>query len=198
MSNCKFRKYHWHDGFPDYLCEMRKGFSCENSYYETYSMFDCKMLNETFKKRIEKEEKELIELKEIKEKLYESLSGNHVINGDGQVYNGHHNKWIENLCKVGRGFDNKEKAEKARNIMVKHDIILKYVIDHEPDYEPNWNDCNDYKYSVVYHSGERQWIKDCFVFFNPFGMIVMPEWVAEKLADDLNNNRINLTPFKEK
>ena len=90
--------------------------------------------------------------------------------------------------KTGRAFDTRDKAEKARDIMVKHDIILKYVIDHAPNYEPNEYDCA----SIFFCRDSGKWKRvlasdtdECI------GTILMPIKIADKLADDLNNDRID-------
>ena len=72
--------------------------------------------------------------------------------------------------------------------MVKHDIILKYVIDHAPNYEPNEYDCA----SIFFCRDSGKWKRvlasdtdECI------GTILMPIKIADKLADDLNNDRID-------
>lgn len=141
----------------------------------------------TMKERIEELEKELAALKAQLGKKYEPKSGRYTIGPDGNVYEVCWDAIIKERTKTGNAFDTKEKAEKARDIMVKHDIILKYVIDHAPDYMPNDKDCASVyflpdlnEWSSVIASAEEELI----------GTILMPVSVAKKLADDLNNNRI--------
>lgn len=137
------------------------------------------------KERIEELEKELAELKAQFGKKYEPKDGQYCISGTGNIFEA---TPLANDYKVyGRAFNSRSKAEKARDIMVKHDIILKYVIDHAPDYMPNDKDCASVyflpdlnEWSSVIASAEEELI----------GTILMPVSVAKKLADDLNNNRI--------
>lgn len=139
----------------------------------------------TMEERIEDLEQELAELKAHLIKKYEPQPGNYCILGDGDVEL--LNDWAGYVA-VGRGFNTKEKADKARGIMVKHDIILKYVIDHAPDYKPDGYDCA----SIFFCRDAGKWKRvlasdkdECI------GTILMPIKVADKLADDLNNNRID-------
>ncbi len=142
----------------------------------------------TMKERIEELEKELAALKaQLK---YEPKYGTYFINGNGNIVQATKECVVYDYVNSGRAFDTKEKAEKARDIMVKHDIILKYVIDHAPDYEPDWTNPNEYKWFVEYKCEHRKYIADWWSNYRPVGLVFMPKSVAEKLADDLNNNRI--------
>ena len=138
------------------------------------------------RERIEALERELAELKAQLAKKYEPKDGEYFVRGDSLiVYKDHSHA---DYKKTGRVFDTEEKAIKARDIMVRHDIILKYVIDHCSDYEFDAENLRN-NYCVAYFRGE--WVVGSITQFYHFGTIFMPEWVAEKLADDLNNNRID-------
>jgi hypothetical protein len=136
------------------------------------------------KERIEILEKELAALKAQLGKKYEPKGGRYCIAGNGEILN---NDTAFGYLKPGRRFDTKEKAEKARDIMVKHDIILKYVIDHAPNFDRDTGEL----WSVWYDTEEKEWTPVLQDTGADIGTIIMPEWVAEKLADDLNNNRID-------
>lgn len=141
---------------------------------------------DSMKNKIEALERELAELNAHANRKYKPQSGQYGVLGDGDVrclalYNGAYTK-------NGRAFDTRDKAEKARDIMVKHDIILKYVIDHAPNYEPNEYDCA----SIFFCRDSGKWKRvlasntdECI------GTILMPIKIADKLADDLNNDRID-------
>lgn len=141
---------------------------------------------DTMKERIEALEKELAELKDQLNKKYEPMTGDWVVSGEGVVEK---TKIPYNYKKFGRAFDTKEKAEKARNIMVRHDVILKYVIDHAPDFVP---DSPYDMWSVWLSDEDNKWVSVMQDIGPDIGTIIMPEWVAKKLADDLNNGRIEL------
>jgi hypothetical protein len=136
------------------------------------------------KERIEVLEKELAALKAQLGKKYAPKNGRYYISGAGEVLD---NDTAFGYLKTGRRFDTKEKAEKARDIMVKHDIILKYVIDHAPNFDRDTGEL----WSVWYDTEEKEWTPVLQDTGADIGTIIMPEWVAEKLADDLNNNRID-------
>lgn len=137
------------------------------------------------KERIEALERELAALKaQLK---YEPKVGKYAVQGDGTIYNTDGWESEGDYKGVGRSFDTIEKAEKARDIMVKHDIILKYVIDHAPDYEPTESECH----SVYFDATDDEWYTVSLDVLSEIGTIVMPGWLAKKLADDLNNNRID-------
>ena len=138
------------------------------------------------RERIEALERELAKLKAQLVEKYEPKLGEYYIYGNG-VIRDIFGKVVEYTA-VGRAFDTKEKAEKARDIMVKHDIILKYVIDHDPDYEFDEKNLRN-NYYLTYFNGK--WTVGSLVQFYHFGTVYMPRWVAEKLVDDLNNNRID-------
>ena len=137
------------------------------------------------KERIEKLEKELAELKAQLVQKYEPEYGDYCICGAGNIFKA---AALANEYKVcGRAFNSRRKAEKARDIMVKHDIILKYVIDHAPEFNSG---SEDEFWSVWYDPEEKEWAAMLQDIGPDIGTLFMPEWVAEKLADDLNNNRI--------
>lgn len=150
-------------------------------------VYEPEMIREdSMKDKIEALERELAELNAHANRKYKPQSGQYGVLGDGDVR-------CLALCngaytKNGRAFDTRDKAEKARDIMVKHDIILKYVIDHAPNYEPNEYDCA----SIFFCRDSGKWKRvlasdtdECV------GTILMPIKIADKLADDLNNDRID-------
>ena len=141
---------------------------------------------EDLEKKIQALTEELESLK-AQDKKYEPMPGNFNVTGHGDISTaGSFGKYLE----FGRAFDTKEKAEKARDIMKTHDIILKYVIDHAPDYEPDWTDCEE-KWSVSFDYYNKRWTIENTYLKKCIGEIYMPRWVAEQLEDDLNNNRID-------
>jgi len=71
--------------------------------------------------------------------------------------------------------------------LIWHDIILKYVIDHAPTYEPEINNT----YSVYFDNEENCWAPIMIDDNLEVGTIAMPSPVAERLANDLNNGRID-------
>jgi hypothetical protein len=139
------------------------------------------------KERIKELEKELAALKEQLNQKYEPEIGRYFVNGNGVIVKADEKCILTDYVQAGRAFNTTKKAEKARDIMVKHDIILKYVIDHAPDYEPTEFECH----SVYLDKEEDLWYGISVDLETEVGTILMPEWVAEKLADDLNNNRID-------
>lgn len=139
------------------------------------------------KDKIEALERELAELKALLK--YAPTPGNYIVQGGGTVFD-LADGYLDDgaYTKNGRAFDTRDKAEKASDIMVKHDIILKYVIDHAPNYEPNEYDCA----SIFFCRDSGKWKRvlasdtgECV------GTILMPIKIADKLADDLNNDRID-------
>ena len=145
------------------------------------------------KEKIEQLEKEIkalssrLEALSAQDKKYEPTPGNFAVTGPGDIStSGPCGIYLE----FGRAFDTHAKAEKALKIMKTHDIILKYVIDKAPDYEPDWDDGEEEKLSVGFDYNLGGW--DIYYFHNRkcLGEIYMPKWVAKQLADDLNHNRI--------
>jgi len=142
---------------------------------------------DSMKDKIEALEKELAELKALLK--YAPTPGNYIVQGSRTVFD-LADGYLDDgaYTKNGRAFDTRDKAEKASDIMVKHDIILKYVIDHAPNYEPNEYDCA----SIFFCRDSGKWKRvlasdtgECV------GTILMPIKIADKLADDLNNDRID-------
>lgn len=152
-----------------------------------YNVVSCLCKLDDPREKIYELEKEITELKKSLNKKYEPIRGNYLINMDGSVYHTYWHGMITDCTKVGRAFDTEAKAKKAMPIMVEHDIILKYVIDHAPDYKPNYEDCA----SVYFDHDSSEWISiDVHPDEELIGTILMPQRVANKLADDLNNDRI--------
>lgn len=69
--------------------------------------------------------------------------------------------------------------------------VAKYVDEHAPDYESGWTN-EEEKYYVFFDHRLKVWFAGTEGVYEDIGKVYMPENVAKKLADDLNNGRVEL------
>ena len=90
----------------------------------------------------------------------------------------------------GTAFQTKEQAKVASKLMRERNRIIQYVLEHEP----NWKFKNrpfEPNYYVYYDYSHNKWkIADLRSMKGQH--IYMSEWVAKKLASDLNSGRVVL------
>lgn len=89
----------------------------------------------------------------------------------------------------GRVYPSKSIAHKAYQLILQHQLKVKYLMNREPNYVPNWNDTSPKYY--VYFSHEYKCWSIGYVYIHDCGHVYMPYWVAEELKNDLNCGKIN-------
>lgn len=145
------------------------------------------MTNNPLKQDIERMKEELAKMEAMleAEEKWNPKGGKYVVGSEGTV----------SLCPTkcdgfGTAFSTKRQAEIAARLMRERNRIIQYVLEHAPEWD------------FEFVKGERRW----FVFYdhniNKWGCthwryirtdtVIMPEWVAGKLAGDLNSGRVVL------
>ena len=146
-------------------------------------------MNNSLEQNIQRMKKELadMEAKLKANEKWEPKSGPWVVNVRGEVMR---DNIVEGRSPFGMTFQTEEQAEIASKLMRERNRIIQYVLEHEPD-------C---KFEFVV--GQNNY----YVYYNPYiskwrcgsacaqgsQNIYMPEWVADKLVDDLNSGRVVL------
>ena len=148
------------------------------------------MNNNSLEQNIERMEQELTEMK-AKLKAggkWQPKGGPWVINVRGEVMS---DSVVESRIPFGMTFQTQQQAEIASELMREHNRIIQYVLEHEPDWKfgyvvgrPNYYVYYDFKMYQMWKVGE--------VTTDVSQDIHMPEWVAKKLAVDLNSGRVKL------
>lgn len=118
-----------------------------------------------------------------KPEQWEPEGGNYFVDSDGNVeYAG---TSFPETSEFGVERPVEQHAEQARDLMRTHNRALAYVQEHAPDW-----DGGD-PHTVHYFGGYlvSPWNEG---IHPPIGSVIGPEWVMQKLADDLNSGRVKL------
>jgi len=93
--------------------------------------------------------------------------------------------WKEQVA-FGARHPTREQAERARDLMRRHNRALAYVQEHAPDYVFDRHDAFAVELDEIggWEIAEATW--------NPIGTVIGPKRVMEQLADDLNSGRVKL------
>ena len=148
------------------------------------------MNKEEMQKRLEAIESEAKSIREAldKKKQWKPQGGMLGIDRNGGIVNYAcvPDKYTEN----GYMYRTKELAEKAAKIMRRHNRLLAYVLEHAPDWKPNWS--KEYVYTVFYNQDDKKWKYIKFSYMDFTSEVSMPEHVAKKLVDKLNSREVVL------
>lgn len=93
---------------------------------------------------------------------------------------------------AGLEYLTKALAEKAARAMRTHNRLVAYVLEHAPDYEPDWHDGDENKFYVIYSNFSKDWGYSCSSSGRTAGCVYMPKYIALKLVEDLNSGRVVL------
>ena len=148
------------------------------------------MNTNSLQQNIERMEKELAEMKaKLKAgEKWEPKGGDWFVDFNGKVKN---YRGIDLECSwFGTSFQTQQQAEIASKLMRERNRIVQYVLEHEPGCKFEFDKGVDNHY-VCYDHSDKTWIVLCSQNVESLH-IHMPEWVAEKLADDLNSGRVEL------
>ena len=99
---------------------------------------------------------------------------------------------IDDACKFGVERQTKKAAEKASDAMRTHNRLLAYVDEFGGDWEANWENSEQLKYSVYYGYISKLWGRDFSQTLCTNGTVYMPKDCAEGLAAKLNSGEVVL------
>ena len=95
--------------------------------------------------------------------------------------------WKEQVA-FGARHPTREQAERARDLMRRHNRALAYVQEHAPDFDP----AKDEAWEIYWESDESEYrpVPTCGV--SVIGAVIGPAGVMHKLSADLNSGRVKL------
>ena len=147
------------------------------------------MNTNSLEQNIERMEKELAEMKaKLRSgEKWEPKGGSWLVSVRGETK-------LDNVVKsripFGMTFQTQQQAEIASRLMRQRNRIVQYVLEHLPIWKFEFDKYVDNHY-VCYDHSDKTWTVLCSRDIESLH-IHMPEWVAEKLADDLNSGRVEL------
>lgn len=79
---------------------------------------------------------------------------------DGDVVSTYH--WVDDpvdqgFKKMHNIYRTREAAEKAANLMLLSNAVIRACLEVDPDFEPNWSNINEEKWSVYYSHALKKW-----------------------------------------
>lgn len=86
----------------------------------------------------------------------------------------------------------KEAAKKDRDEMRTQNRLLAYKAKFDPDYEPDWDNCNKEKHYVRYDHDTKIFKLGIAQFFQSIGTVYMSKHVALDLVEKLNYGEVVL------
>lgn len=98
------------------------------------------------------------------------------------------------LDKIGYNNNNYfHTRERAQEVADKIKFLMKLERLHDiycPDYKPDWNDSEEYKYLVYFDHSRRKYCWDSFAYSEYAGAVYFPtKEIAQKVCDVLNKER---------
>lgn len=149
------------------------------------------------KKLLEQEIAELQKKLEEKQKAlatipdkWEPKGGKFGIHGNGYIEIGIVSSG--SYRKFGTEYATREQANKAVKRMRVHNILLAYVLEAAPDWEPDWDDPDTAKCKIIFDGRIKSWKLDANYMDNVLGAVYMPRCVAEELVRKLNDGEVEL------
>jgi hypothetical protein len=134
---------------------------------------------------------EIVEVQ--KKKKWKPEGGYYFIRGDGSIGMARKipNDAPDYYKEEGRTYPTQKLAEKARKMIRPYQRLVAYVLEHAPNWQPDWKDDEKYKTSVVYDHDFERW-EVCGTKFSEYCTLYMPKDVAEELCNKLNSGEVEL------
>tara|TARA_B110000971_G_scaffold152442_1_gene155656 strand:+ start:205 stop:669 length:465 start_codon:yes stop_codon:yes gene_type:complete len=125
-------------------------------------------------------------------KKWEPKGGRFTITNASWVSNSPALKGSHAVAGFGAGYDNREAAEKARDIMLIHNRLLAYVDEFGGDWVADWSLVSQNKYCITYDKLQLQWEVDCNYRTCFLGAVYMSEECAKGLVAKLESGEVVL------
>lgn len=125
-------------------------------------------------------------------KPWEPTGGGYLLDATSVVRNAGRNR---NARLAGIQFNDADEAQRIADLRRVWQILAKYVSDHSPGYTPDreFKEPHDQSPSYVFHSEHSNDHRvGSWTNTRSPGFVLMPRWVAVKLAADLNSGRVRL------
>ena len=124
-----------------------------------------------------------------KPKQWEPRGGDYWVCAWGDVFGGDQ---IARTSKFGVERQTAKAAEKASAAMRSHNRLLAYVDEFGGDWEADWGDIKQLKYSVCYGCISKIWERNDYRTLYTIGTVYMSKDCAAKLAGKLNSGEVVL------
>jgi hypothetical protein len=134
----------------------------------------------------------LEELEKPKPKQWEPCDGEFTIHGDGGVFlTGPHNR-SPSYISAGMVRKTRGAADKASATMRAHNRLLAYVDEFGGDWEADWSDSSQLKYTFGFSYKHKNWTLTSFSSFRTIGAVHMSKECAESLIVKLESGEVVL------
>ena len=147
------------------------------------------MTNEELQQKVKRLEEEIINLKlKLEEKkpyeveVPEDIDDYYVLDEYGKVYSLKGFTMNYKRCQYERGlaFKTREEAEQFKKEQILLFKLHKWAEEHNGDWTPNWNDCNETKYFIIFDKLYKTFKIDCYARIKPFSKL--PYFKSEKIG----------------
>ena len=152
------------------------------------------MTNEELQQEVEKLQKQINKLslklygieedkKPYEVEVPEDIEDYCTLDGYGKVYSlkGFSMNYIRCQYERGLAFKTREQAEQFKKEQILLLKLHKWAEEHNENWYPNWKDCNEIKYFIIYDKLYEIFKIDCYGRIKPFSRL--PYFKTEKIAE---------------
>ena len=148
------------------------------------------MTNEELQQKVKRLEEEIINLKlKLEEKkpyeveVPEDIDNYYYTDEYGKVdyLEGYNSSYEKNKYIRGLAFKTEEEAEKYDKERILLFKLHKWAEEHKGGWTPNWNDCNETKYFIIFDKLYKTFKIDCYARIKPFSKL--PYFKSEEIAE---------------
>ena len=182
---------HWCNGTP---IDVNLWEKWEGSYVYEWSGRGwnyCDMINKIgHSNRIKKPEEKVMNTNSLEqniERMEKELAEMKAKLKAGEKWEPKGGDWYVTQC---TSYQTKQQGDIASKLMRERNRIIQYVLEHVPDWKFEFYKSGG-NYYINFNHGSVEW-RYGVAIRDESQDIYMPEWVAEKLADDLNSGRVEL------
>ena len=130
------------------------------------------------------EEKGLVPVKTPYEvEVPEDIEDYYVLDGYGKIFSlkGFSMNYIRCQYERGLAFKTREQAEQFKKEQILLFKLHKWAEEHNEDWTPNWKDCNEIKYFIIFDKLYETFKIDCYARIKPFSKL--PYFKSEEIAE---------------
>ena len=147
------------------------------------------MTNEELQQKVKRLEEEIINLKlKLEEKkpyeveVPENIENYYYVDEGGDIKRAFifNEIWVKKVYQNGLIFKTEEEAEKYDKERILLFKLHKWAEEHNGGWTPNWNDCNETKYFIIFDKLYKTFKIDCYARIKPFSKL--PYFKSEEIA----------------
>lgn len=148
------------------------------------------MTNEELQQKVKRLEEEIINLKlKLEEKkpyeveVPENIENYYYVDEGGDIKRAFifNETWVKKVYQNGLIFKTEEEAEKYDKERILLFKLHKWEEGHNGGWTPNWNDCNETKYFIIFDKLYKTFKIDCYARIKPFSKL--PYFKSEEIAE---------------